>query len=68
MRSRPSQLPSRFPVGTRYVVEGSRGSQGGLRVRSRYLEFPDGKHLDLPVHNPDRRRSGYRLAGRPARK
>ena len=61
MRSRLSQLPSRFPVGTRYVVEGSRGSQGGLRVRSRYLEFPDGKHLDLPVHNPDRRRSGYRL-------
>ena len=68
MKSSTSQLPSRFPVGTRYVVEGSRGSQGGLRVRSRYLEFPDGKHLDLPVHNPDRRRSGYRLAGRPARK
>ena len=54
MKSSPSQLPSRFPVGTRYVVEGSRASQGGLRVRSRYLEFPDGKHLDLPVHNPDR--------------
>lgn len=63
MKSSPSQLPSRFPVGTRYVVEGSRALQGGLRVRSRYLEFPDGKHLDLPVHNPDRSRSGHRRAG-----
>ena len=68
MKSSTSQLPSRFPVGTRYVVEGSRGSQGGLRVRSRYLEFPDGKHLDLLVHNPDRRRSGHRRGGRPSRK
>jgi hypothetical protein len=63
MKSSTSQLPSRFPVGTRYVVEGSRGSQGGLRVRSRYLEFPDGKHLDLLVRNPDRRRSGHRRGG-----
>ena len=68
MKSSPSQLPSRFPVGTRYVVEGSMASQGGLRVRSRYLEFPDGKHLDLPVHNPDRSRSGRRRAVRPTRK
>jgi len=68
MRSRSSQLPTRFPVGTRYVVEGSRLLRGGLRVRSRYLEFPDGRHLDLPVHSPDRARSGRRTAGRPRRK
>ncbi len=68
MRSRSSELPTRFPVGTRYVVEGSRLLQGGLRVRSRFLEFPDGRHLDLPVHNPDRALSGRRAAGRPRRK
>ena len=44
MRLQPVRLPNRFPVGTRYVIE----SRGGL-VRSRYLEFPDGRHVDLPL-------------------
>jgi hypothetical protein len=38
------RLPRRFPVGTRYVIEGS----GGL-IRLRYLEFPDGRKVDLPA-------------------
>ena len=38
------QLPSRFPVGTRYVIEGRGGS-----IRLRYLEFPDGRKVDLPA-------------------
>jgi hypothetical protein len=38
------RLPSRFPVGTRYVIEG----RGG-HIRLRYLEFPDGRKVDLPV-------------------
>ena len=38
------RLPSRFPVGTRYVIEG----RGG-RIRLRYLEFPDGRKVDLPA-------------------
>ena len=42
-------LPTRFPVGTRYVVEGRGGPNRGLRIRSRYLEFPDGRHMDLPI-------------------
>jgi hypothetical protein len=37
-------LPSRFPDGTRYVVEGRNG-----RIHLRYLEFPDGRHIDLPA-------------------
>ncbi len=37
------RLPSRFPVGTRYVIEG----RGG-RISLRYLEFPDGRKVDLP--------------------
>jgi hypothetical protein len=38
------RLPSRFPVGTRYVIEGHAG-----RIRLRYLEFPDGRKVDLPA-------------------
>jgi hypothetical protein len=38
------RLPSRFPVGTRYVIEGRGGS-----IRLRYLEFPDGRKVDLPA-------------------
>jgi hypothetical protein len=37
-------LPDRFPNGTRYVVEGRNG-----RIHSRYLEFPDGRHIELPA-------------------
>jgi hypothetical protein len=44
MSSEVSQLPESFPVGTRYVIEG----RGG-RIRLRYLEFPDGRHVDLPA-------------------
>ncbi len=39
-----NRLPSRFPDGTRYVIEGRAG-----RILSRYLEFPDGRHVDLPA-------------------
>ena len=46
---RANRLPSRFPVGTRYVIEGRRARQGRLDVRSRYLEFPDGRHVYLPL-------------------
>jgi len=42
--SRISRLPSRFPVGTRYVIEG----RGG-HVHLRYLEFPDGRQIKLPT-------------------
>ena len=38
-----SRLPSRFPVGTKFVIEGRRAeSQSGdeVQVYSRYLEFP----------------------------
>jgi hypothetical protein len=40
----PNPLPRRFPDGTRYVVEGRNGS-----IQLRYLEFPDGRHIDLPA-------------------
>ena len=45
------RLPSRFPVGTRFVIEGRAG-----RISMRYLEFPDGRHVDLPTRTGSRRR------------
>jgi hypothetical protein len=41
-----SRLPSRFPVGTKYVLE----SRGG--VVHRYVEFPDGRKLALSPREP----------------
>jgi hypothetical protein len=38
-----SRLPSRFPVGTKFVIEGRRGGEF-----SRFLEFPDGTCVRLP--------------------
>jgi hypothetical protein len=55
-----SRLPSRFPVGTKFVIEGRRreGQSGDeVQVYSRYLEFPDGTSLALPAH-PVQRKSG----------
>jgi hypothetical protein len=39
-----NRLPSLFPEGTRYVIEGRAGG-----IVSRYIEFPDGRHVDLPA-------------------
>jgi len=40
---RSSHLPMRFPLGSKYVVEAR-----GL-VIARYLEFPDGRRINLPM-------------------
>lgn len=50
--SRPYSLPRDFPVGTRYVVEGSPGADGETRILSRYILFPDGRRVDLPTRTP----------------
>jgi hypothetical protein len=64
MGSSVDRLPSRFPVGTRYVVEGHGGGQGRLRIHLRYLEFPDGRQVELPVDRPERARSRRRPSRR----
>jgi hypothetical protein len=59
------RLPNRFPVGTKFVIEGKRGGEGQLQVFSRYLEFPDGTFFPLPVRPPARKaRPGRRGARR----
>lgn len=47
--SRAFVLPRDFPEGTRFVIEGGAGSDGGTRVVSCYLLFPDGRRIDLPA-------------------
>jgi hypothetical protein len=47
-----SRLPSQFPVGTKFVIEGKRRGEGQVQVFSRHLEFPDGTFLPLPVRPP----------------
>ena len=72
MRSSPSssvdRLPNRFPVGTRFVIEGRGGRQGRMRISLRRLEFPDGRKLDLPLDQAEpaapRRRLGRRSRAR----
>ena len=42
-----SRLPSRFPVGTKFVIE-ARPRKGRPPVYVRHLEFPDGTKVRLP--------------------
>jgi hypothetical protein len=44
MGGKVDRIPSQFPVGTRYVIEG----RGG-HIHLRYIEFPDGHRVDLPA-------------------
>ena len=50
-----SRLPSRFPVGTKFVIEGKRGGEGEVQVFRRYLEFPDGRLFRLPRRPAERK-------------
>jgi hypothetical protein len=43
-----SRLPTRFPVGTKFVIEGRPVQSGKPQVFSRFIEFPDGTKLTLP--------------------
>ena len=64
-----SSLPSRFPVGTKLVIEGRPRGEGQVQVSKRYLEFPDGTFIRLPLHpRPEPRRARRARSGqRPAR-
>ena len=44
-----NRLPSRFPLGARYVVEGEPNQQGELRITSRYVVLPNGTKLDVRI-------------------
>jgi len=44
-----SRLPRLFPVGAKYVVEGSGGEEGNLRVIARYVVLPGGRRINVPA-------------------
>jgi hypothetical protein len=48
-----NRLPSRCPVGTRYVIEGKPNQHGELQITSRYVVLPNGTKLDLRVDGAD---------------
>ena len=49
---RQKELPRRFPVGAKYVVEGCGGDEGGLRVIARYIVLPGGRRINVPPDRP----------------
>jgi hypothetical protein len=67
MASSLRRLPGRFPVGTKFVIEGERGGEGQMQVYSRYLEFPDGTFFRLPVPTAKRKTSGQTRRSRGPR-
>ena len=58
MTSRSDRLPNRFPVGTKFVIEGRSGGEGQVQVFKRYIELPDGTFFALPRHSVVQRKSG----------
>ena len=61
-----SRLPSRFPVGTKFVIEGQRLVEGQVQIFRRFIEFPDGTHFRLPTR-PDKRLAKRKSAAPPRR-
>ena len=42
-----ARLPNRFPVGSKYVIESRGFDDEGAQVLHRYVEFPDGRIVNL---------------------
>jgi hypothetical protein len=41
------RLPSRFPIGSQYVLESCNSATGDTQLVHRYVQFPDGRRVDL---------------------
>lgn len=69
MASTSSRLPSRFPVGTKFVIEGRPAADGRPQTFKRYIEFPDGTFVRLPARPVKRMTAGrIRRKGQRSRK
>jgi len=62
-----SRLPSRFPIGTKFEIEGRRTGEGKTKVFSRYLVFPDGTRIRLSKRAGKRETVASRYRARHAR-
>jgi hypothetical protein len=49
---RKKELPRRFPVGAKYVVEGCGSDEGRMRVIARYIVLPSGRRINVPPELP----------------
>jgi hypothetical protein len=58
MASSLSRLPSRFPVGTKFVIEGRPAGDGRPQAFKRYIEFPEGTFVRLPARPVKRATAG----------
>jgi hypothetical protein len=47
-----ARIPTRVPVGTKYVIEGRSQGAGQVQIFSRTLVFPDGRSFELPPDVP----------------
>ena len=63
MTSRSERLPNRFPVGTKFVIEGRSGGEGQVQVF-----IPDGTFFALPRHSVQRKSGSPALPPRGARR
>ena len=68
MTSRSDRLPSRFPLGTKFVIEGRSSGEGQVQVFKRYIELPDGTFVPLPTHSVQRKSGPTALPPRTARR
>ena len=68
MTSRSVRLPNRFPVGTKFVIEGRSGGEGQVRGLKRYIELPDGTFFALPRHSMQRKSGPPALPPRSERR
>jgi hypothetical protein len=57
-------LPSRFPVGTHYIIEGEPRKGGQPRIVSRYVVMPSGIRYDLMTPAEPVRKRGSALSER----
>lgn len=46
MPRKAARLPNRFPAGTKYILE-SRGGVKGMTLIHRYVQFPNGRQVEL---------------------
>jgi hypothetical protein len=66
MTTQATRLPSRFPVGTKFVIESRPARSGKPTILSRYVELPDGRSFSLPsrVAHKSVSKTQQRAAGR----
>lgn len=68
MTTQANRLPSRFPVGTKLVIESRPTQLGESAIYSRYVELPNGRSFSLPSRvarkSPSKTRQRLRSRGK----